>query len=100
MNLIHRILPASLRTLPAAGRPRSHKPKLESLEDRALLSASPATVTCNAPSAAVSSRSPAIVAGTDLSQGTIIPVLSLNSIHGGHAHGGTVHVRDVRHAVA
>jgi hypothetical protein len=101
MNCLPRNLAMSLRTKPAVGRTRSQKPSLESLEERALLSANPATLPLGgAPYAAVSSRSTAIIAGADLGQRTSIPVLSLNSIHGGHVKGVTVHFMQVRHAVA
>jgi hypothetical protein len=101
MNLLPHILDSLRRTSCAAGRTRKQKPRLEDLEGRALLSASPATLSYGGgPPAVVSSHSTAIVAVADSSQGAVIPVLSLNSIHGGHAHGGIVHIKQVRHALA
>jgi hypothetical protein len=100
MNWLPRYLAQSLRTKPAVGRPQSQKPWLETLEERALLSASPATLpNGGAPAAAISLHSTAIVAGAMSSHGAIPHDPSLNSIHGGHAKGGTIHMT-MRHVVA
>jgi hypothetical protein len=100
MYWLPRYLVQSLRTKPGVGRTQSQKPWLETLEARALLSASPATMpNGGAASAAISLHSTAIVACAMSSQGIIPHDLSLNSIHGGHAKAGTIHMT-MRHVVA
>jgi hypothetical protein len=83
----------SLRTIPRIGRSLRHRPRLEALEGRALLSAIHIPVHSGVqPSVTVSAHSPAIVAGFHSTQ--------LNVVHSGHVHNGTIHILAVRHAIA
>jgi hypothetical protein len=90
MNWLHRILATSCRPEPSAGQVRSQKPRLEFLEERALLSANPAILPhFGRPSVAVTLHPSAIVAGTDSSHVTNSHLLTMGHIS-----------MAVRHAIA
>jgi hypothetical protein len=100
MNWLPRILATSHRTESAVGRTRSQKPRLESLEERALLSANPATLhSGGVPAGAVSSQSSAIISGADASHGTMSDHGSSIAVHGGYAREGMILI-PIRHVVA
>ena len=100
MSLLPRFLSASRRTAHTVDRSRSQKPRLESLEERALLSANPATLHYRGElSAAVSSHSTVMISGADSSHVATSDLLSLNAINGGHARGGMIQM-SIRHVVA
>ncbi len=100
MNWLPHTLSMSSRAMSTAGRPRTRKPSLESLEQRALLSASPSTLYSHAyPSAAASPRSPVIVSVARLSHAALPHLISLDAAHGRHTPLVMIH-SDFRHAVA
>jgi hypothetical protein len=100
MNWLPRILATPHRTESAAGQTRSQKPRLESLEERALLSANPATLHSGGlPAATVSSQSSAIISGADAIHGTMSAHGSSNAVHGVYSRAGMMLI-PVRHVVA
>ena len=93
MHILDRGLAKSIRTVPRTGRSLRQRPRLEALEGRALLSAIQIPVHSGVPpSVTVSAQSPAIVAGSHSTH--------LNVVYSGHVHNGTIHILEVRHAVA